>query len=122
MTKCTDAPYIAAPIVELPPVDAAEAQQRAHQAANAEAFFANGTLPPGTDHAVILAIIERHNELIEEGNRFMLEITATGVIDRAKLRWHLEAYGQTRRQLLLALGADPDSDDLLPFPAVLHDS
>jgi hypothetical protein len=122
MTKSADAPYIAAPIAELPPRNAAEARERARQEANAAAFFAGGTLPPGTDHAAILAFIERHNELVEDGNRFMLEIAATGVIDRARLRWHLEAYGQTRRQLLLAVGADPDSDDLLPFPAVLHDS
>jgi hypothetical protein len=50
-------------------------------------------------------------------DQLLRKATATGKIDRALLRDCLTAYGQSRRELLTALGEDPDSEDLLPFPA-----
>jgi hypothetical protein len=123
MTKSTNAPFIAAPIVELPPMDAADARERAAREAAGAAFFDGLTaLPAGTDTATIHAIIERHNEIVEAGDLFMIDLATTGVIDRARFRELLDSVRQARRELLIALGADPDSEDLLAFTAELHDA
>jgi len=123
MTKSTNAPFIAAPIVELPPMDAADARERAAREAAGAAFFDGlTTLPAGTDTAAVHAIIERHNELVEAGDRIMIELAMTGVIDRPRFRQLLDRTRQVRRDLLIAMGADPDSEDLLAFTAELHDA
>ena len=117
-----DATTIAAPIVDLPPRDATEARERATREANAEAFFADFSLPPGTDSAAVHRLIERHNELVLAGDQFMIDMARTGVLDRPRFRELLVDTRQARRDLLIALGADPDSDDLLAFTAELNNS
>jgi len=123
MTKSANAPFIAAPIVELPPMDAADAMGRAAREA-AGAAFCDGltTLPAATDTAAIHALIERHNALVEAGDRFMIDLARTGVIDRPGFRELLDRTREVRRDFLLAIGADPDSEDLLAFTAELHDA
>jgi hypothetical protein len=55
-------------------------------------------------------------------DRLLLNAEATGKIDPACLRDSLTAYGQFRHELLTVLGEDPDSEDILPLPAEVHDT
>ncbi len=107
---------------ELPPRNEAEAEQRARQAANADAFFENFELPPGTDRAAIRKILDRQNQLTQAHDEFFRDIALTGVIDRPKLAKILADVREARREFLIALGKDPDSEDLLPLTATLHDA
>jgi len=107
---------------ELPPRDAAEAKKRALQQANAEAFFAKFELPPGTDSAAIRKILERQNGLTQAHDEFFREMAVTGVIDRPRLRQILADLREARREFLIAIGQDPDSEELLAFTADLHDA
>jgi hypothetical protein len=109
-------------VAELPPRDAAEARQRACQAANADAFFANFELPPGTDRAAIRKILDRQNQLTQAHDAFFREMAVTGIIDRPKLQHILADIRAARREFLIAIGKDPDSEDLLSFTATLHDA
>ena len=78
-------------------------------------------LPPDASPEV-RAIIERFDDMSLAYRQLLLDATATGNIDRARLRDCLTAYGQLRRELLTALGEDPDSEELMPLPAELHDA
>ena len=49
-------------------------------------------------------------------------MAVTGIIDRPKLRQLLADIREARRELLIALGKDPDSEELLAFTANLHDT
>lgn len=115
-------PELVEPLIDLPPRDEAEANQRALQEANAEALFANLKLPPGTDRAAVLKIVKKQNELAQAHNDLFREMAETGVVDRAKLRQLLEDIRQTRREFLIAIGQDPDSEELLSSIAHLHDA
>ena len=77
------------------------------------------TVPPDVSSEV-RSLIEWFENMTLDYNRLLRDAEATGNIDRARLRDCLTAYGQTRRELLTALGEDPDSEDLLPFPAELR--
>jgi hypothetical protein len=113
---------LAEPLIDLPPRDEAEANQRALQEINTEALFADLKLPPETDHAAVRKIVKRQNELIHAHNDFLRETAETGVVDRAKFRQLLEDIRQARREFLIAIGQDPDSEELLSLTAHLHDA
>lgn len=68
------------------------------------------------------AIIERMQDMALAYDGLMTDLAATGTVDRARLRECLAAYGQIRRDLLIALGEDPDSEEHLPLPVDLHHS
>ena len=78
-------------------------------------------VPPDVSPEV-RALIARVDDMALAHDQFLLNATATGNIDRARLRDCLTAYGQLRRQLLTALGEDPDSEELMPLPAGLHEA
>jgi hypothetical protein len=78
-------------------------------------------VPPDVSPEV-RALIERFDDMSLAYGQLLLDAAATGNMDRASLRDCLIAYGQLRRELLTALGEDPDSEDLLPLPAELHDA
>lgn len=111
--------FIAAPAVELPPHDAAEAEARIDRMARAKAFFASFELPADTDPEAVWNLIDSLNALSPASDAFLRAIARTGEIDRVALRAHLEAYGQIRHALLTLLGVDPDNEDLLPFPVAV---
>ena len=70
----------------------------------------------------IRAIIERMDEMFLACEELLRDAETTGRVDRILLRDCLAAYGRSRRELLIALGEDPECEDLLPFPAELHES
>jgi hypothetical protein len=70
----------------------------------------------------VWALIERFDDMSLAYRQLLLDAVATGNIDRARLRDCLATYGQLRRELLTALGEDPDSEELMPLPAELHDA
>jgi len=115
-------PELIEPLTELPPRDEAEAQQRAAQEANANALFANFKLPPGLDRAAIRKLVNKHNERARAHNEMLENMAETGVIDRAKFGQLLAEIRASRREFLIAIGQDPDSEDLLSFIAHLHDA
>jgi hypothetical protein len=67
-------------------------------------------------------LIARCHDVDLANDQLLRNAEATGKIDRALLRNSLTAYGQFRRELLTVLGEDPDSEELLPFPAEVHDA
>jgi hypothetical protein len=120
MTKPT-APYFATSI-ELPPVDEADAQARATRDANANAFFANFTGSESVDPEYMADLIDRLNAFEAEQNRVIIGMAITGKVDRPRFRALQAEQGRLRRELLLLIGADPDSDDLIERPVELHHS
>jgi len=68
----------------------------------------------------VRALIERSNDMSLAYDQLLLDAAATGYTDRAGLRELLTTYGQLRREILTALGEDPDSEELLPLPVELH--
>jgi hypothetical protein len=77
-------------------------------------------VPPDVSPEV-RALIARFDDMALAYEQLLLNAEATGNIDRARLRDCLTAYGQSRRELLTALGEDPESEELLPLPAEVHD-
>lgn len=82
------------------------------------------TLIPLTDEVSpeTSAIIERMLDMTLAYDRLMEELDATGTVDRVGLRDCLAAYGQIRRDLLIAIGEDPASEERMPLPFDLHHS
>jgi hypothetical protein len=78
-------------------------------------------MPPDVSPEV-RALIARFDDMTMAYDQILVDAAVKGNIDRARLRDCLTAYGQLRRQLLTALGEDPDSEDLLPLPAGVHDA
>ena len=78
-------------------------------------------VPPDVSPEV-RALIARCDDMALAYGQTLVDAVATGNIDRARLRDCLTAYGQLRCELLTALGEDPDSEDLLPLPAGMHDA
>ncbi|MGB8362977.1 MAG: hypothetical protein ACLQUZ_05115 [Rhizomicrobium sp.] len=76
-------------------------------------------VPPDVSPEV-RALIERFDDMSLAYGQLLRDAAATGNTDRAGLRDCLIAYGQLRREILTALGEDPDSEELLPLPAELH--
>ena len=113
-------PELVEPLIDLPPRDEAEANQRALQEINMNALFAGLKLPPGIDHAAVRKIVKKQNALIHAHNDFLREMAETGVVDRDKFRQVLEEIRQHRREFLIAIGQDPDSEELLSLTAHLH--
>jgi hypothetical protein len=67
-------------------------------------------------------LLARCDDMALAYDKLLLNAEATGKIDPARLRDCLAIYGQSRRELLTALGEDPESEELLPFPAEVHDA
>lgn len=80
-----------------------------------------GDAVPPDDSAEVRDLIGRMDDMAQAYDQMLVDAEATGNIDRARLRDCLTAYGQIRRDLLTALGEDPDSEDLMPLPVELHD-
>ena len=78
-------------------------------------------VPPDVSPEV-RALIARVDNMALAHDQFLLNAEVTGNIDLARLREELTVYGQLRREILTALGEDPDSEDLLPLPAEVHDA
>jgi hypothetical protein len=78
-------------------------------------------VPPDVSPEV-RALIARFDDMTLAHDQLLLNAAATGNIDRVRLRDCLTAYSQLRRELLTALGEDPDSEELLPLPAEVHDA
>ncbi len=107
---------------EIMPRNEAEAWDQAARVLKAELFFDGLASPPETDAAAVERLLDRHDALGRAHDAFMRDMARTGVIDRARLRELLAVYGETRRDFLTLIGADPESEDLLPFPADLQDA
>lgn len=93
----------------------------AEREANLDAFCSGLVITPEIA-AAIHHLIEQQEEIAEAYERFLRDGCATGAPDRTRLRDLLAAYGRSRHDILVALGADPESGDLLPLPADLHHS
>jgi len=78
-------------------------------------------VPPDASPEV-QALIARCDDMALAYGQTLVDAVATGNIDRARLRDCLTTYGQLRRELLTALGEDPESEELLPLPAEVHDA
>ena len=92
-----------------------------------EPSMANPTAPSLTDvppdvSPEVQALIARFDDMALAYDQLLLNAEATGKIDPARLRDCLTIYGQSRREILTALGEDPDSEELLPLPAEVHDA
>ena len=70
----------------------------------------------------ISAIIERMEGMALAYDGLMADLAATGTVDRVRLRECLTVYGQIRRDLLVAIGEDPASEERMPLPFDLHHS
>lgn len=75
-------------------------------------------------HAIspeVRALFDRWEYMSDTYEQLLRDAIATGNLDRARLRDCLALYGAIRRDLLTALGEDPDSEDLVPLPVQLDD-
>lgn len=108
-------------IIELPPRDDAEAEARAARESNFQAFF-DGRDVPEVDPERFQRFVERMEDHAADHNRFLLDVAINRQADRVWLRKILAEQGYLRREYLLMIGADPDSDDLMERPVELHHS
>jgi hypothetical protein len=78
----------------------------------ARAHFSN--LPAHADHDATIAALERHDMVMRDLQRIVDDAKRTGDTDATRFLLGLMAYEQSRRELLIVSGADPDSEEILP--------
>jgi hypothetical protein len=113
------APHIMSTI-ELPPIDEADAKARAAREANAKAFFESYEFPPDFDHESLHDLMARFDANATTFDAFILEAAITGDLDRPRFRELYAEQGRLRREFLILVGTDPNSDDIMERPVEMN--
>jgi len=121
MTKPAQ-PSIAGPLIELPPLDEADAWARAARVLNWELFLDSRNIPAGLDNERLREICAELDALAIDVDLFMTDWALSGEADRPRFRAIQARQGALRREFLVMIGADSDSDDLFERPVELNHS
>ncbi len=86
------------------------------------AFLGSKPITPEIKTA-LLSVVDRSQELELAYEQYERNAALTGVPDYSRFKKILPEFAQARRDALIAIGADPDSNDLLPaVPVIFQDA